>query len=250
MIFTHTLNTKDKVRSLSILLEEIEHANILSLENKNSKIENLKSICYEIDWHINQSIEFAKTNYLREERIVLLIEHGKRLKKIQKTYEKELIKLSSKRDLENEYELNTAFDFDLNPKREIIPLENAVEIENRIRRAVSQIKKPFTEEAWFKVGLCFAEGKMEKYLLNGVMNPNWSARKIAEELNLPECQKYFLGTLNNYDSTKSNSSKNIFNNLNNIEKIIEYCNDNKISISESFRNRYNELKEKSIYFKK
>jgi len=140
MIFTHTLNTKDKVHSLSTLLEEIEHASILKGENKNSKVEKLKSVCYEIDWHINQSIEFAKTNYLREERIVLLIEHSKRLRKIQKTYEKELIKLGSKRDLENEYEINDAFDFDLNPKKEIVLLSNAIEIEKRIREALNETK--------------------------------------------------------------------------------------------------------------
>ncbi len=107
------------------------------------------------------------------------------------------------------------------------------------------VKKPEEDMAWFKAGLCFAEGKMDKYESNGVMSLDWSAPKIAKELNLPKCEKYFLASLNNYQS-----SKNIFNSINRIEKIIQYCKEKNIVVSESFISRYNEIKDKSIYLKR
>ncbi len=256
MIFTHTINTEDKVRALSILLEEIEHANILNVENKNSKIEDLKSVCYEIDWHINQSIEFAKTNYLREERIILLIEHGKQLIKIQKTYEKELIKLGSKRDLENEYEINSAFDFELIPKNEITLLSNAIEIEKRIREALKETK--FNNESktlleaisnenyyfYYEVGALFAQGFIKREVIKFGYVFYYKAIQfdkiehlseyIKEEVLKTEksVRQYISATLN------EKGKKNFYNSKNQMKNIIEFCKKNNYEITNDFKTRY------------
>jgi hypothetical protein len=133
MIFINTLNTKDKVTSLATLIEEIKYANILNEADKKLKIKKLKSTCFDIDTFINEAIEYSKTIYLKEVKIYLLIEHGKRLKEIQKSFEIELENLGSKRDFQNEYELRAAFDFELKPINKIDYIENAHIIEKRIR---------------------------------------------------------------------------------------------------------------------
>jgi hypothetical protein len=136
MVYNLTLNTKDKVSALAVLIEEINEAETLEISDKKSKISGLKSTCLNIDFFINQAIEFSKINYLSEERIILLIEHCKDLKQIQKSFEKELVNLGSNRNFQNEKEIRTAFDFELEPKTEINFLLNAIEIEKRIRTEI------------------------------------------------------------------------------------------------------------------
>ena len=141
MIYNLTLNTKDKVNGLATLIEEIKGANILDKPDKKFKIEELKSTCFYIDNFILNSIEYYKREYLEEGRIQLLIEHGKRLKELQKSFETELIRLGSKRDLQNEYELKTAFDFNLDDGKKKPFLSNSVEIELRIKEEIGLKKK-------------------------------------------------------------------------------------------------------------
>lgn len=117
------------------------------------------------------------------------------------------------------------------------------EMQNLFRMNDDDVKKSDVDMLWFKAGLCFAKGEMEKYQLNETIHPDWTAPKIAKEMNLPECEKYFLATLNNYVKN-SNSNKNIFNSLNRMEKLIKHCQDNKFTVSENFISRYNLIKEK------
>ncbi|WP_034917815.1 hypothetical protein [Gillisia sp. CAL575] len=94
-----------------------------------------------------------------------------------------------------------------------------------------EIENKDIEKIWFKVGLLFATGEMEKYYNtshNG-MNESYSAPKIAKEFNLPEGVKYILGTFNEYAN-----DKNIFANKNKITKIKEYCQKNNIKVIDSF----------------
>jgi hypothetical protein len=246
VIFNKTLNTKDKVNGLATLIEEIQDADIINISHKETKIQKLSSTCFFIENFINDAIEYSKMNYLKEERVILLIEDCKELKAIQKSFEKELLNLGSYRNLQNEKELRKAFDFELNPIREINLLPNSIEIEKRIRKAILNLKKDYKDESWFKVGLLFAKGEMAKFQLNERMHPDWSAPKIAKELNLPNCEKYFLGTLNEYKL----GSKNIFNNLNNLSKIIEHCKTNEILICKKFIDKFDSIKSNSIYLKK
>ncbi|KZS40435.1 hypothetical protein AWE51_05650 [Aquimarina aggregata] len=151
-------------------------------------------------------------------------------------------------DMNNNYDINELAE---ESESKLKGLRSFFEVEmQKLFHKTEKNEKSDEDMLWFKVGLCFAQGIMEKYKSNGVMNSNWTAPKIAKDLNLPKCEKYFLGTLNNYDSSSPNASKNIFNNLAKIEKIIKHCDDNKISISPSFMVRYNEMKQKSIYNKK
>lgn len=255
MIFNITLNTKDKVKSLAVLIEEIKLANILNIEDENLRIENLKSVCHEIDWHINKSIEFAKTTYLREERIALLIEHGKRLKISQKMYESELIKLGSKRDLQNEYEINKAFDFELNPKKEITLLPNAIEIEKRIRGTLEKVE--FNNESKFvsdenhyfycEIGALFAQGFIKKeieefgyvfgYKNNRFEKVEHLSKFIKEDVlkTKKSVRQYVSATL--YE----NGKKNFYDSKSQMKNIIEFCNQNNYKITDDFKSRYEKL---------
>lgn len=238
MIFIYTLNTKDKVRSLSVLLEEIKHENVLHIENRESKIDALKSVCHEIDWHINQSIEFAKTNYLREERIVLLIEHGKRLKKLQSTFEKELIKLGSERDLENEYEINSAFDFELLPKKDHQQLPNSIEIEIRIREALkvlnSDKNNSTKDKAWFKIGLLLATGELKPLFEENNNNATQTALALVDKIGIKKTDRPYIS-----DSIYDRGiSKNIYKRLDWMKAIVNHCEKENLIITSEFKTKY------------
>ncbi|MGO3812988.1 hypothetical protein [Mesonia sp.] len=92
-------------------------------------------------------------------------------------------------------------------------------------------KKKKKDTLWFKVGLLFANGKMEKYYSdNGkAMSSKYTAGKIADEVNLPKGEKYILGTLQGYKS-----DKNIYNNRDKMISIIEHCENADIEVHKSF----------------
>lgn len=87
------------------------------------------------------------------------------------------------------------------------------------------------EKIWFKVGLLFANGKMDELLEYF----NDSVTKTAEHLEKPNYNKYILATKNNY--TKTNSDKNIYSKRSKMIEIINYCKKNNIVVTEDFINR-------------
>lgn len=102
-------------------------------------------------------------------------------------------------------------------------------------------KNDFTQRAWFKTGLLFAEWKkLEKFItVNGVdafvFTEGFTAPKVAEELKDKSLEKYILGTVNGYTT-----DKNIFRDSKKIEIIHNYCEENKIIVCDYFINKYNE----------
>ena len=110
---------------------------------------------------------------------------------------------------------------------------------NKIHIESKPDEKNFKNQLLFKVGLLFAEGKVNKYFtLNEksqtIINSNYSAPKIAKELGNEAFNKYILASLNNYNSLNSNGNKNIFNSKIMMENIIEHCKEEKILIDEYF----------------
>lgn len=102
-------------------------------------------------------------------------------------------------------------------------------------------KNDFTQRAWFKTGLLFAEWKkLEKFItVNGVdafvFKEGFTAPKVAEELKDKSLEKYILGTVNGYTT-----DKNIFRDSKKIEIIHNHCEENKIIVCDYFINKYNE----------
>lgn len=93
----------------------------------------------------------------------------------------------------------------------------------------------------FKVGLLFATGEMNKYFtinnLNEiVLNNGLSPLKIAKKLGNPSFEKIILASKNNYKEGE-NKVKNIFNNLDMMNKIIDHCKAKKIEIDPYFISR-------------
>ena len=93
-------------------------------------------------------------------------------------------------------------------------------------------KKHYTENLWFEVGLKFATGEMFNLLKNS--NPTQVAKKLGNNSYRP-----YIGSTIGTENVKGD--KNIFNNLDKMENIIKYCEENKIDVCQDFIDKYNEL---------
>ena len=244
MVYELTLNTKDKVSALATLIEEINDQKILEDLNKDSKIEKLKSTCHDIDFFINKSIEHYKREYLREERIYLLIHHCIKLKEIQKSYELELTSLESKRCIEEEYQINKAFDFELpsiNDLDEKPLLSNATAFEKRIRDSINNNNfKPILsnyDKAWFKIGLLLANGELTNIHDDSNKNFAKTTRVLVDKIGIKESDRPYISESIN----KNKSSKNIYNNKKYMEAIFKYCTEKKLKTTDDFKDKYNTL---------
>lgn len=250
MIYINSLNEKDKVSVLATLLDEIKAANIFDNLNQEAKIEDLKSTCFIIDNFINQAIEYYKREYLEEERIILLIEHCKRLKEVQKSFEMELISLGSIRDLQNEYELKTAFDFKLTPMnslKEKALLPNAIEIEKRIKEAINnhdfKTIKPYKNKPWFKIGVLLATGELYEIYQSCQNNFSETARVLVDKIGIKESDRPYISESINNNVGKA---KNIYGRLDYMEKIMRHIIEKKLKPKQVFIDRYNKIKQENI----
>lgn len=95
---------------------------------------------------------------------------------------------------------------------------------------------------WFKVGLLFAKGEMNKYFtVNGnnetIMKDGFTVPKIAKELGDKRYNKTILATINNYPHNNPNGSKNIFNSRDKMSKIIAHCEAENINVDPYFKSR-------------
>jgi len=94
----------------------------------------------------------------------------------------------------------------------------------------------FKEYIWFKNGLLFAEGKMNKYYNSTKTSfaDGYSAPKVAKEIGYENHEKFILATIKNYSKDNSNADKNIYNSKDKMEKVIKHCKDNNFGIDEYF----------------
>lgn len=151
-------------------------------------------------------------------------------------------------------------------KRLLYPGDNAPSIEinidnlnNRILSAKSIlefiIKKQHSEvpgekkndnayknNVWFKFGVLFASGEMEKYYSfndkkETLLKHEYSAPSVAIKLGDIRYIKYISATINNYNVKSSNSDKNIFNSRDHMLKIISHCNEKEIPVTTYFTER-------------
>ena len=127
----------------------------------------------------------------------------------------------------------------------IISLEQHLEVLiNSLNKIQPEAVKPdekYKTQNLFKVGLLFATGKMNKYFtinnLNEiVLNNGLSPLKIAKELGNPSFEKNILASKNNY-KTGENKNKNIFNNLDMMNKLISDCEAKNIPVEPYFISR-------------
>ncbi|WP_134391459.1 hypothetical protein [Flavobacterium psychrophilum] len=121
------------------------------------------------------------------------------------------------------------------PILEIKTLELLIRI-NQTKEPVTTDKDTYKSEVWFKVGLLFARGEMEKFYTENRkdIKDEYSAPKIAEELGNIHYQKTILATMKEYTKSNSNGNKNIYNSLERMKKIINHCNEKQINIIPEF----------------
>lgn len=93
---------------------------------------------------------------------------------------------------------------------------------------------------WFKVGLLFANGAAQKLYLKYKADKG-HFKKITLELGFKDTDRpHFSETFNN----STDHPKNIYRNLEQLEKIHNYCADNNILIDADFLSNFNALKDK------
>jgi hypothetical protein len=114
--------------------------------------------------------------------------------------------------------------------------------ENTEQPQQNQTDEAYKNQNLFKVGLFLATGKMNKYFtinsLNElVLNNGLSPLKVADELQNKSFEKWILASKNNYKTDNTNGSKNIFNNLDMMTKIINHCKINNIEVNPYFISR-------------
>lgn len=104
--------------------------------------------------------------------------------------------------------------------------------QNFFDKKVGKTKTRVEERLWFKSGVLFANGSMDKYwnkAKTGIKN-EYTTPFIAKEIGMPKAEKYLLASFKNY----SNSDKNIFNHRDKMEIIIKRLEEENIEISSSF----------------
>lgn len=106
-------------------------------------------------------------------------------------------------------------------------------------REINVGSKEKSECIWFKVGLLFAEGKIQKIRKD---NPEISFKNIAQNFNNLSYETYIKATVNEY--TQTNRDKNIYLHIDKLENIFSHCEKNNIAICEEFKSKYNSLKQK------
>jgi hypothetical protein len=113
-------------------------------------------------------------------------------------------------------------------------------ISKDIKSDIPLVDKPdYKNEIWFKVGLLFAEGKMDRYYYDKKpgFKDKYTAPKVAEELGNSDFNKIILATISNYDKNNSNANKNIFNSRDKMQKIIVHCKEKNIPVIPYFISR-------------
>jgi hypothetical protein len=115
-------------------------------------------------------------------------------------------------------------------KDEIMFIETAISGANSLLKILPPPlpENNYTNKIWFKVGLLFATGEMQKLLKEPKANPT----NIAEKLNNKGYNKYILATSQNYKET--NTDKNIYAHSDKLQKIYTHCKENNISMVEDF----------------
>lgn len=134
---------------------------------------------------------------------------------------------------------------------ELLPLiETKSNQPQQVTKADTPQKKDFKQHGWFKVAVLFASGKMQKYYTKNsnnkfVIKPEYTAPKIADNLNIPDYHKEILATLKDYKKDNSNGNKNIFNRTSTeLKEVIKYCENKKYDLTPDFIERYNLIKDK------
>lgn len=97
-------------------------------------------------------------------------------------------------------------------------------------------KKAATQNLWFKIGLLFATGEMNKLL----EEHNRNTTQIAKALKDTSYRPYISETLSNTNT----NDKNIYSSSKKMQEIIKHCENEKIDITADFVNQYNLIKDK------
>lgn len=107
-----------------------------------------------------------------------------------------------------------------------------IETDNKLIKADMRDDKK-TNRIWFRVGLLFANGKMDNLIAKHKTGTMTNSTAIANELGNKNFRPYISESI----SGTNINDKNIFSNQEKISFIVKYCESNGIPIADSFMNR-------------
>lgn len=239
---SYDTETQDKLSTYNKYLCYLSN-NLISLYKAISEFEKTKNTAFVTSIHLKQSE--VLNNLKSIEYYTIIIKTFIRSKQIQKAND---IREHCLALLENcIYNLNDVLTININ----LSPLNKAfkkiekkldtsinfenlklikdlsIQTEHSQQKVIIKPNEEFKTELWFKVGLLFATGEMDKLIIEFSSN----ATQIAKSLKNKNYRPYISESI----SKTNDNDKNIFSKFNKIKKIQNHCIENNIKMIDSFK---------------
>ena len=253
-IITQYLTDVSNILSVSSYVEIYKDTlQNIDLTVKNEILEpQLNNYCGSLENAIERILEYIKTHNVDNESYFVL---AKRINILLSDFQNIMIKKGFK--IENGFEneeikhmyKRIALRVEPNIEKKFLP--HAYELEKEFKRRIeieaveqkeTEVKEKIKKKK-FEVLLNFANGKYYQLHENGYSN-----KKIAKTIfNLTESKEienyaqYFKCTFTNNPNDKQNRSKSLLQNIELLNEIIKYCEENKITIHNLFQKEYNKI---------
>ena len=166
-------------------------------------------------------VEIQKDNYTSSDIKIALKEYKKNKKKIP------YLEVDNEKFLDIDKLLYPNGLFFCNKFIDLI--NKLIELNTKANSSNKNVKKEVYETLWFKVGLLFATGEIQKLLKENNSNRN----EVTRQLGNKSYRVYITETLNNKQD-KGKYDKNIYSDPKKMQIIKKYCDDNKIEVCEDF----------------
>ena len=166
-------------------------------------------------------VEIQKVNFTKSDIKIALKEYKKNKKKIP------YLEVDNEKFLDIDKLLYPNGLFFCNKFIDLI--NKLIELNTKANSSNKNVKKEVYETLWFKVGLLFATGEIQKLLKKN--NSNFT--EVARQLGNKSYRVYITATSYNV-LEKGKQDKNIYSDQKKMQIIKKYCDDNKIEVCEDF----------------
>ena len=166
-------------------------------------------------------VEIQKVNFTKSDIKIALKEYKKNKKKIP------YLEVDNEKFLDIDKLLYPNGLFFCNKFIDLI--NKLIELNTKANSSNKNVKKEVYETLWFKVGLLFATGEIQKLLKKN--NSNFT--EVARQLGNKSYRVYITATSYN-ELEKGKQDKNIYSDQKKMQIIKKYCDDNKIEVCEDF----------------
>ncbi|MBP9793926.1 MAG: hypothetical protein KBC56_08010 [Flavobacterium sp.] len=243
----HPLTIKSYIENYQSLFDTIDFS-----IDKELLEPPLNNYCSSLEGAIENILEFLKTNNIKKDYYFIL---GEQINTLLHKFESKMIEIGidnrDKKSVKEVYSIYMELAKQTDPTKNKKYLPHAYEIEKEFKEFIKietpEPKQPEANESVnkkkFEVLLNFANGEYYKLQQNGYSN-----NKIAETIfsltdqkEIKNYAQYFKCTNTNKPEDKQNKSKNLFQNIELLNKVIKHCKENKITIHNQFQKEYSKI---------